>query len=69
LTLKEKKLTIKALGTLYTIDFGHLAKRMVDEQIIKNIKDPTIAEWILPKFTTTTENDRVVASVTMMATL
>ena len=66
---RNKKLTIKALGTLYTVDFGDLAKGMVDEQIIKNIKDPTIAEWILPKFTTTTDNDRIVASVTMMATL
>jgi len=64
----KKELTIVALGTLYTADFGDLAKRMVDEQIIKNIKDPTISQWILPKFTTTTENDRVVASVTMMAT-
>jgi len=65
----KKKLTIVALGTLYTYDFGDFAERMVDEQIVKNIKDPSIAEWILPKFTTTTENDRIVASVTMMATL
>ena len=65
----KKELTIETIGTLYTVDFGDLAKRMVDEQIIKNIKDPTIAEWILPKFTTTTENDRIVASVTMMSTL
>ena len=65
----KRELTIETIGTLYTVDFGDLAKRMVDEQIIKNIKDPTIAEWILPKFTTTTENDRIVASVTMMATL
>ena len=65
----KRKLTIQTVGTLYTVDFGGVAKRMVDEQIIKNIKDPTIAEWILPKFTTTTNNDRIVASVTMMATL
>ena len=65
----KKQLTIVALGTLYTTDFGDLAKRMVDEQIVENIKDPTIAEWILPNFTSTTENDRIVASVTMMATL
>ena len=65
----KRELTILTDGTLYTVDFGDLAKRMVDEQIIKNIKDPTIAEWILPKFTTTTNNDRIVASVTMMATL
>jgi len=56
----KKELTIKTIGTLYTVDFGDLAKRMVDEQIVKNIKDPTIAEWILPKFTTTTENDCIV---------
>ena len=65
----KRELTILTVGTLYTVDFGDIAKRMVDEQIIKNIKDPTIAEWILPKFTTTTNNDRIVASVTMMATL
>ena len=40
----KRELTIETLGTLYTVDFGCLAKRMVDEKIIKNIKDPTIAE-------------------------
>ena len=65
----KRELTIETVGSLYTVDFGDLAKRMVDEQIIKNIKDLSIAEWILPKFTTTTNNDRIVASVTMMATL
>jgi len=65
----KRKLTVTTLGTLYTVDFGELAERMVDEQIVDNIRDPTIAEWILPGFTTTTENDRIVASVTMMATL
>ena len=65
----KKELTIVSLGRLYTTDFGDIAKRMVDEQIVQNIKDPTITEWILPKFSTTTENDRIVASVTMMATL
>ena len=37
----KRELTIEALGTLHTVDFVDLAKRMVDEQIIKNIKDPT----------------------------
>ena len=41
----------------------------MDEQIVKNIKDPSIADWLIPKFSTTTENDRIVASVTLMATL
>ena len=65
----KRQLKIKAFGTLFTVDFGKLARRMVDEQIVKNIKDPSIADWLIPKFTTTTENDRIVASISMMATL
>ena len=65
----KRQLMIRALGTLFTIDFGKLSKRMVDEQIVKNIKDPSIADWLIPKFSTTTENDRIVASISMMATL
>ena len=49
----------------FTVDFGDLARRMVDEQIVKNIKDPSIAGWLIPKFTTTTENDHIVASTSM----
>ena len=41
----------------------------MDEQIVENIKDPSIADWLIPKFTTTTESDRVVASISMMASL
>ena len=65
----ERKLKVKAFGTLFTVDFGNITRRMVDEQIVKNIKDPSIADWLIPKFSTTTENDRIVASVSMMATL
>ena len=65
----KHQLVINALGTLFTIDFGKLAGRMVDEQLVKNIKDPSIADWLIPKFSTTTENDRIVASISMMATL
>jgi len=65
----KKKLEIFAFGTLRTVDFGRLAERMVDEQIVNNIRDSSIAQWILPEFTTTTKNDRIVASVTLMATL
>ena len=61
-----RELVIKTAGTLFTADFG---KRMMHEQIVKNIKDPTIAEWLIPKFSTKTENDRIVASINMMDTL
>ena len=65
----KRQLVINALGTLFTVDFGKLARKMVDEQIVKNIKDPSIADWLIPKFSTTTENDRIVASISIMATL
>ena len=65
----KRKLEIKTYGTLYTVDFGDLARRMVNEQIVKNIKDPSIADWMIPKFGTTNENDRIVASISMMASL
>lgn len=65
----KKGLEIVAGGTLFTADFGNMAKRMVDEQIIENIRDPSVAEWLLPAFTTTAETDRIVASVSIMATL
>ena len=45
----SKYLEIKAYGTLFTVDFGKLARRMVDEQIVKNIKNyPSIADWLIP---------------------
>ena len=42
---------------------------MVDENIVQNIKDPKVVDWLLPAFSTTTVHDRVVASVAIMATL
>ena len=41
----------------------------MNEQTVKNIKDPSIGDWLIPKFTTTTENDCIVASVSTMVTL
>jgi hypothetical protein len=34
-----------------------------------NIKDPGLRDWIMPNFTTTTDTDRLSASITMMGTL
>jgi len=36
---------------------------------LKNIKDPSVGEWLQPNFSTTKPQDRVVACVTVMATL
>eukprot|EP00588_Corethron_pennatum_P029888 CAMPEP_0194323104 /NCGR_PEP_ID=MMETSP0171-20130528/23982_1 /TAXON_ID=218684 /ORGANISM="Corethron pennatum, Strain L29A3" /LENGTH=464 /DNA_ID=CAMNT_0039081611 /DNA_START=133 /DNA_END=1527 /DNA_ORIENTATION=+ len=65
----KQKLTIYSLGTLFTADFGQIAERMVDEQIVNNIKNPEVAAWLLPAFSTTTGADRVAASVMVMSAL
>jgi len=63
-----KELTIEAIGNRFTTDFGKMALAMTG-LIQKNVLDPTLQTWIIPDFTTTTPNDRVVSSVVMMATL
>ncbi|KIK51638.1 hypothetical protein GYMLUDRAFT_233988 [Collybiopsis luxurians FD-317 M1] len=64
----KKELWVRADGNRYTVDFGYLARLMTGE-LKKNVKDPSFCDWVLPKFTTTTLNDTVVSSVTMMATM
>jgi len=64
----KKELEVWDVGTRYTLDYGNMAKRMTD-LIEKNVVDPTLREWIIPNFTTTTSTDVVAASVIMMATL
>ena len=65
----KQKLEIQAAGTLFTADFGTIANRMVDEQIVKWLRDPSLAEWLIPNFSTTTPKDRIVCSVSLMATM
>jgi len=65
----KKQLTVYANGTLFTANFGAMAQDIVDSQIAQSIKDPSVASWLLPSFTTTTTTDRVVASVSVMATM
>jgi hypothetical protein len=48
-----------------SLDFGAWAERMSLE-IQENVVDPDLREWIMPDFSTTTDSDRVVASVLMM---
>ncbi|KAF9072083.1 hypothetical protein BDP27DRAFT_1361330 [Rhodocollybia butyracea] len=64
----KKELTVTAVGTRYTVDFGHMARTMT-ERLRENINDPSVVDWITPKFSTTTLNDVVVSSVLMMATM
>jgi hypothetical protein len=62
----KKQLVVEAVGTRYTVDFGHMAKAMT-EKLRENINDPSLVEWILPKFSTTSNNDIVVSAVLMMS--
>ncbi|KAJ7433488.1 hypothetical protein B0H11DRAFT_2121577 [Mycena galericulata] len=64
----QRGLVISAEGNRHSLDFGSMSRQMVD-LIEKNIVDPTLRQWVLPKFTTTTVNDTTVAAVLMMATL
>jgi hypothetical protein len=64
----KKHLKVKAVGTKYTVDFGNMAKAMT-HQIKKNVVDPALRAWIIPDFSTTTNNDTIVCSIVMMATL
>lgn len=65
----QKQLVVKTVGTLFSADFGDMAARMVDEQIVKSIKDEELVEWLLPAFSTTTANDRIAASVSVMSSM
>lgn len=64
----KKELTVHAVGNRYSVDFGSMAEQMGD-MIQENVVDPDLHQWIVPSFTTTTPNDRIVSSVVMMATL
>ena len=55
-------------GSIHTVDMGDFARRM-GYLLSKNVKDPELHPWIIPAFSTTTNNDRVVASVIMMGAL
>lgn len=64
----QRQLVVKDFGELRNAPYDKMAVNMTN-QIAKNLRDPSIREWILPSFTTTTSNDSVVCSVVMMAAM
>lgn len=64
----KRKLEIFDVGTIRTVDHGQFMKRF-SHKISENLKDPSIREWIIPSFTTTDDNDVIVASSMLMATM
>ncbi|EFC48242.1 predicted protein [Naegleria gruberi] len=64
----KKQLTVYGSGNLFSADYVSLSLDMTN-QIAQNIKDPSVREWVMPDFTTTTENDRMVGAVVLMAAM
>ncbi|KAF0687045.1 Aste57867_21184 [Aphanomyces stellatus] len=64
----KKELVVMDVGSLRTVDYGRLASRFIGE-MEDHLVDPTLGEWVLPGFSTTTDHDRIVGSVVMMATM
>lgn len=60
---KEVRATVD--GNRYTVDFGDIAQALTRE-VEKNVVDPELREWCMPAFSTTTESDKVVASILLM---
>ena len=64
----QKELSVYDVGNIDTADFGAMARQMT-KLMSDNVVDPELQPWIMPAFSTTTENDKVVASVIMMGAL
>ncbi|KAK7058191.1 hypothetical protein R3P38DRAFT_3304417 [Favolaschia claudopus] len=64
----QKELPVVRIGTRHTVDFGSMAREMAD-LLDKNVTDPELCAWALPKFSTTTHTDTTSASVLLMSTL
>ena len=52
-------------GTRYTIDYGFFAEEM-SRLVQENVVDPSLKEWVMPAFTTTTRQDNIIASILLM---
>lgn len=52
---------------IWKFDFGQMAQVMT-KLIDENVIDKELREWIMPNFTTTTDIDKSVAAILMMAT-
>jgi hypothetical protein len=52
----------------FGVDWGLFSYKM-SSFLSENVKDPSLRDWILPAFTTTTKVDQAVASILMLASL
>jgi len=62
----KKELVTRQVATLYTANYPKLVKDMAEE-IGKNIHDKDLKDWIIPNFSTTTDHDKIIGSMVLMA--
>jgi hypothetical protein len=62
----KRDLVISLIDTPNNADWAAIAQQFTG-LIDQNVVDPDMKDWILPNFSTTTENDTVVASIITMA--
>lgn len=63
----RKHLVVKGIGNIDSMDVGYLTRLMLDE-ISNHIKNPSLKDWFLPGFSTTTPHDQVCAAAATMCT-
>jgi hypothetical protein len=64
----KKELKIEYGGTRFDCDWAAFASS-ITHLLHENVVDPELREWMLPAFSTTTQQDQIVASIVMMASL
>lgn len=64
----RKKLELLPFGHKHTVNFGQIAQHMTS-LMESHLNDPALPPWIMPDFTTTTEDDEVVTSIPMMGAM
>ena len=64
----QKTLGVAADGDLHTADYSRISHIMA-KAIHENVVDKQLAKWIIPEFSTTTQHDKTIACIMMMATL
>jgi hypothetical protein len=64
----KKALSIAIGGKAGSVQFGEFAQSMT-EAMQGNIVDKGLKDWIIPDFSTTTENDKIVASIIFMGAM
>lgn len=64
----KKELSVRAVGSLRCAPYGYLVKAM-SKEIDRHLIDPEVKKWILPNFSTTTDNDLVTIGVVFMASM